>query len=83
MLTLMIGGLASSAIGMYLGIRRLRRNARELVALPTAAAPATRDRRDVLGQVFLRLANITVGVGVRRLRRQLTPPSKHRHGSEF
>ena len=39
-LTLMIGGLASSAIGMYLGIRRLRRNARELVALPTAAAPA-------------------------------------------
>jgi PepSY-associated transmembrane protein len=39
-LTLMIGGLASSAIGMYLGIRRLRRNARELVALPTGAAPA-------------------------------------------
>ena len=39
-LTLMIGGLASSAIGMYLGIRRLRRNARELVTLPTAGAPA-------------------------------------------
>ena len=38
-LTLMLGGLASSAIGLYLGIRRVRRSLRELAALP-AGTPA-------------------------------------------
>ena len=39
-LTLMIGGLASSAIGLYLGIRRVRRSVRELAALTPGTAPA-------------------------------------------
>jgi hypothetical protein len=40
-LTLMLGGLASSAIGFYLGIRRLRKSAAQTVAsLSAGSAPA-------------------------------------------
>jgi hypothetical protein len=40
-LTLMLGGLASSTIGLYLGIRRVRRSAKELVgSLGPSSAPA-------------------------------------------
>ena len=40
-LTLMLGGLASSAIGVWLGIRRLRRGGKEVTtALSPASAPA-------------------------------------------
>jgi hypothetical protein len=40
-LTLMIGGLASSTIGLWLGIKRVRRSARELAgSMSPASAPA-------------------------------------------
>jgi hypothetical protein len=41
-LTLMLGGLASSTIGLWLGIRRVRRGAKEMVGSlsPSSSAPA-------------------------------------------
>jgi hypothetical protein len=39
-LTLMLGGLASSTIGLYLGIRRLRKGLKEATSLSPASSPA-------------------------------------------